>query len=66
MKQKAMKLLRKFGADHSLKAAKGQSIHHIAVENDKILPLIYFKKVLDLNTKNDLEETPLIYACEIK
>jgi len=36
------------------------------VENDKVLPLIYFRDLLDPNVKNELGETPLIYACEIK
>ena len=57
---------RRCGADHSLRAAKGQTIHHISVENDKVLPLIYFRDLVDPNVKNDLGETPLIYACEIK
>ncbi len=56
-------LLRANGADHTLSAAKGQSIHHITVENDKILPLIYYRKLLDINIRNDLGETALIYAC---
>ena len=59
-------LLRANYADHKLTAAKGQSIHHIAVENDKVLPIIFYKKQLDLNIKNELGETALIYAADIK
>lgn len=59
-------MLRATGADHSTRAAKGQTIYHVAVEKDAVLPLIMFSKWMDINTKNDAGETPLIYACDLK
>lgn len=59
-------MLRAAGADHTVRAAKGQTIYHVAVEKDAVLPLIMFSKWLDINTKNEAGETPLIYAADLK
>lgn len=57
--------LRYTGADCKLLAQGGQSIYHMAIENDKVLPIIYFKPLIEINIKNDEGMTPLIYACEM-
>lgn len=60
-----IKMLDSLGADPKIKACQGISIYHLAVEYDQIIPLFYFKDILDLNIENENGMSPLIYSCEI-
>lgn len=60
-----IQILDKLGADPKILAMMGQSIYHLSVENDQIIPLYYFKDRLSLDIQNASKQTPLIYSVDL-
>lgn len=50
------------GADPLIKSSKGKSVLHFAAEYDQIAAFYYYKDKLDLDTKDNAGNTPLIWT----
>lgn len=57
-----IKYLVQQGVNYQLTTKTGLNPLHVAAQRNMVLPLIYFKNMIDLNSKDEVNSTPLHWA----